>query len=118
MKFADGSQSYDIIDPQFQKLKISACTFFWVLKENDISEAHFFLGCSDENPFHRGVTNDGAYTPDGKYWDDNFAADEIKNGSTYLDGVLVNGINDTFTYQISNGIEKSSAVVTLKTESV
>jgi len=101
LDFAAGSQTYDIIDSNLNKQNISATTFFWVLKENNIDKAHFFLGYLDTNdntktPFHRGITNDGAFAPDGKYWDDTYAADEVKNGQTFLDGAQIYGTSDVF----------------------
>jgi hypothetical protein len=89
MEFAGGGQTYDIVDTALTKTKINAQTFFWVLKEDNINEAHFFLGDADDTPFHRGVDSAANFAPDGKIWDEIFSSQDVRNGQTYLDGTAI-----------------------------
>ncbi|MEI7730246.1 MAG: MBG domain-containing protein [Verrucomicrobiota bacterium] len=58
-------------------------TVFWVCKE-PVAGLHFLLGDSGSYDFHRG--------PSGNtIWDGTYASANIRNGSTRLNGAIVNG---------------------------
>jgi len=96
LSFTTGNETFVIVNPQGKYVKISASTFFWVIKENNIDYAHFFLGSYATTPFHRGISEDDSFKPTGIYWDKRFAAPQVREGKTYLDGIPVDGVNDVF----------------------
>ena len=63
-------------------------TVFWVLKENDYSDIHFFLSHSSLYDFHRGAG--------GLIWDSRRASQFVLNGKTFLDGNEVDGTTENF----------------------
>ena len=114
LRFVGGDQSYPIVDSSLGGTSISNInTIFWVIKESATLAADtcpFFLGNSGTSVFHRGIGDVNAgYAFDGKYWDNDWASDEVKNGQTYLDGVAVDGTNDVFP---SGGYHIVSLVLT------
>ena len=59
-------------------------TVFWVLKDDSPTRNdHFLLGDSSSYHFHRA--------DNGRIWHSTYAHNNIKNGTTQLDGVVVNG---------------------------
>jgi hypothetical protein len=101
LRFVGGDQSYPMVDSTLGGTSVTnISTIFWVIKESSTLAADtcpFFLGNSGTSVFHRGIGDANAgYAFDGKYWDDDYASDEVKNGQTYLDGAAVDGVNDVF----------------------
>jgi len=66
-----------------------AVSVFWVLRETDHNDVHFFLGDDTNFDFHRGPSSDGFI------WDP-AVSDNVKNGTTYLDDVSVDGFTTPF----------------------
>ena len=60
-------------------------TVFWVVNEANITGSgfHFFLGDSSNYDFHRGAS--------GLIWNSTYASGNVKNGTTRLNGLIVNG---------------------------
>jgi hypothetical protein len=96
----DENKTYSIyLQDTGASVRITGQTFFWVLKavKDNSDIPHFFLGDTENSPFHPGIgdVNDN-WLADGKYWDDNFSAPEVRNGRTFLMGQEVDGVNDVF----------------------
>jgi hypothetical protein len=63
-------------------------TVFWVLKEVDHDDFHFFLAHDVTSDFHRGYN--------GFIWDSRKTSDFIVNGKTYLNGTEIDGLTELF----------------------
>jgi hypothetical protein len=60
-------------------------TVFWVMKQQNPSEMKFLLGDTTDYHFHRGTV-----TP-SKIWHSTYTSSRIKDGTTSLNGLAVNG---------------------------
>ena len=101
MRFTGGMESFSIVDPKLKGVYIdNVNTIFWVIKQSmnrTQDGCPFFMGNTGGPSFHRGIGDANTkYAFDGKYWDDEFSAKEVRDGKTFLDGKKLDGTKEMF----------------------
>ena len=101
IRFTGGMETFSIVNKDLKGVFIdNVNTVFWVIKQSmDKTKdgCPFFLGNTGAPSFHRGIGDANTnYAFNGKFWDDEFAAKEVREGKTFLDGKRLDGTNELF----------------------